>query len=688
MKKQRVFKSLSDRDHILLRPNMTIGATDETSVFDYILKDEKFSYEEIKYVPGLVKIINEIIDNSVDEAIRTNFEFGNLIKVNFNSDTNFIEVEDNGRGIPVELNDDGIYMPILCWGQARAGENFESDDSGRDTIGMNGIGSYATNVFSLQFIGETSDGHNKLNVKFVDNAESYEISTRKSTTKYTKVQFQPDLKRFGLTEQDVFSDDSIYKKIIYQRLLNLSICYPKIIFHFNKKAIKVSSPKNILAQFGDNFEFYSNDKYMFAIYSNESDDFRFYSYINGLKLPNGGQHIDLISNEITSIIRDKLSKKYKTIKPGEIKNKLFVVFYGSNFLNPKFDSQTKEKLTNSIKEVRDYLGDLDLQKIAAKILKNNSIIDPIIETYRIKEELKKRQEINSLNKKKKKITDEKYMPPTDNIFKYLVLAEGESAAGGISAVLGREGIGYYELKGIPLNAYEKKTLDVLTNKEIRVLIELLDLDINLEKEKDSKNWYLYNDTIVNENDEIMIDDYFYRVIDLKDKVLIDSVDMNKYKHQKNVRRKLAKKSISYENILLGTDQDLDGVHIRGLLLALFLRYAPNLIEEGRLKILKTPLLILRKGSNIEKIFFDFDEYNLFINNNDISKYTVQYMKGLGSWEQEDLMKLFKKYGFDYFIETFEWCEETYKYVHQWMSGSESDSRKDLLQNNEFDIFKI
>lgn len=262
-------------------------------------------------------------------------------------------------------------------------------------------------------------------VTFKDNMSTFDFTKRKSSQKYTIVSFKPDLDKFTLTHNDVFSENSLYKQIIKQRLINLSICFPEITFYFDGKSIKSQNSKQILTKFGDNFEFQSTDNCIVAVYPNSDDTFRFYSYLNGLRLINGGNHIDLISNEITNIIREKLSKKYKLIKPGEIKNKLFIVFYGKGFKNPKFDSQTKEKLTNSTKEIRDFIEGIDLEKLSQKILKNDNIIDPIVEVYKIKEEFKKRQEIDSLQKTTKKIIkNKKYLPATENN-EFLLLAEGD-----------------------------------------------------------------------------------------------------------------------------------------------------------------------------------------------------------------------------------------------------------------------
>lgn len=627
---EQVVKKLSDREHILLRPSMYIGGVDLTRVDDYFLENNKIEYKTIEFVPGLLKITNEILDNSIDEAIRTSFEHANKIKVSFDNKSNTITIEDNGRGIPVKkVPGEDVFQPELAWGQARAGSNFEDDES-RETIGLNGVGSFATNVYSKKFIGETSDGKNKLTVTFTDNAENSKVKKVKSTKKYTKVTFEPELERFNLSPDDVFSKDSIYSKIIYQRLINLAICYPDITFYFNGKIVKAGTVKKFLSHFGESFEFINGDNYMIGIFPNETDDFKHYSYMNGLKLSQGGNHIDYVTNEVVRHVREKLSKKYKTIKPGDIRNKLFVVFFMWGYPNAKFDSQTKEKLTNSVKDIKEYLGDLDLATFSKKVLKNKDIIDPITETYRIREELKKRQDLKKLNNTKGKVKDVKYTPPIGKC-EHLVLCEGESAMGGISAVLGRKNIGYIELRGKPKNVYKAKSAQILKNKEIKLLVEVLNMDLTKKEQS----------------------------------------------------------NISYQNIVFGTDQDLDGFHIRGLLLATFGRFGLNLIKEGRIKQLQTPLIVLKdKKDNIKYDFLTFHEYNKFISTNSTKGLYVDYKKGLGSWDQEELEQIVEKRGFDYLMDTLEYDEDTEKLIDIWFGGKGADIKKELLDSHEFDIFKV
>ena len=406
---------LTDRDHVLKRPAMYIGAVNSSSFSEYIFENNKIENKEISYVPGLIKIINEIIDNSVDACIKSKFTKGTHISVKMTSDT--VEVKDDGTGIPYDLIN-GKTSAEVAWGTMRSGSNFE-DDEHRTQIGMNGVGSFCTNCFSTKFTGISDDGIKKVTCHFSDNAEKCKTTVSDSTGNTgVSVTFYPDLERFGLEKID-----ESHILMIKQRLINLNLTYPEISFKFNGKTININSFKKYVSLFGENPEIYETEKYCFAVLHNENDDFRQFSYVDGLKINDGGTHIDIISLNIVNRIRDKLVKKFKSIKPGDIKNKLFIIAFLKEFPNPKFNSQSKEKITNSNAEMTNYLGDIDYENFVKKILKNKDIIDPITEVYKIKEELKRRQEMKSLNAPKK-IKNDKYLPPIGES-KYLLIVEGE-----------------------------------------------------------------------------------------------------------------------------------------------------------------------------------------------------------------------------------------------------------------------
>lgn len=185
--------------------------------------------------------------------------------------------------------------------------------------------------------------------------------------------------------------------------------------------------------FSDNAILQSVDNATICIYPNEYDEFKQYSCVNGVDTIRGGSHVDFIVNEICSRVRNKLVKKYKTIRPGDIKNKICVSVLLTNFTNPKFDSQTKECLVNNNHDIIEHLNqNFDFDDIAKKILKSESIIDPIIETFKLKQQIKTKLQLKQINKNKVKIDASKYVPPIGNEYNYFCIAEGASASGGLS----------------------------------------------------------------------------------------------------------------------------------------------------------------------------------------------------------------------------------------------------------------
>jgi len=224
----REIKKLTDREHILLRPGMYVGSTQPITEKRYIIENDKFIEKEITYVPALIKIIEEIIDNSIDAFVDTHFKNNPKIKIQIEED-HFI-VEDNGPGIP-NKKIDNEWMCKIAWGTAKAGSNFDGD---RISVGMNGVGSYLTNVFSKTFIGENKNNGIKVICKWTNNADKYFQKESKTNLSGVKVESWPDFNRFnknGFTENDI--------KIIESRVKMLALTYPEIKFYFNRELIKI-----------------------------------------------------------------------------------------------------------------------------------------------------------------------------------------------------------------------------------------------------------------------------------------------------------------------------------------------------------------------------------------------------------------------------------------------------------------
>ena len=612
------FKKLSDIEHVLECPQMYIGSMDYVTKESFIYDDGKFTIKQYSYIPSLIKIVDEIIDNAVDSAIRSNFKC-NKIKIEINSES--VRVIDNGPGIPVIpfSDEDKRYLPTIAWTQMRAGTSFNKE---RQTIGAHGLGSVATNIFSKNFMGISNDGKYQCIVRCSDNLSHINSEINKTTKTGVEVYFEPDWSKFNITKFD-----QTHINLIYQRILNLSICFPKITFWFNKEKIKLN-PKNFINMFNEHFVSYEDDNIILGIVPNNYDDFKYYSYVNGIKLVNGGNHIDIISNEIITRIREKLNRKCKGILPGDIKNKLTLIVFFNGFKNPKFDSQTKERLTNSNAEINEFIrqSSLNYDNLVKNIIKKEEIINNIIETFQLKEELKLRKNLKS--NKKKKFKSDKFLSAIDEN-KYLLLVEGFSAMSGLSSSLGRHDKAYYALRGLPLNAYDSSLQKIISNEELTDISHILDLTFDSET-----------------NDKI-----------------------------------------NFDKIVIASDADYAGIRIYCLLIGLFYRFGRNLFNDLKIYRLNTPIVYIENSKGkIVKYFMTLDEFNEYEKNNKLEG-RVRYTKGLGSWTKEKLRTIIDAKGFEYFLEPAILTEDSIQYIDWWLNSDKinSDKRKEFIQQYNLDI---
>ena len=632
------FEVLTGRLQILQRPTMWIGAVNKTTQKMFILTDDKVEHREIEYVPGFKKICDEILDNSLDALIAHSNASGS-IKVKIDEEK--VSIEDDGPGIPVvkkklsEIEEKNLpaeearqiknsYLPQLAWTRLFSGSNFQ-DDENKTTIGAHGVGSTATAIFSTKFIGKTDDGNKSCVVKSLDNMEKVSCKVGDTSGKSgTVVEFWPDLKRFGLDKID-----QVYFDLMYQRLLCLAITFPKIKFSFNGKKID-NNEKKFLKLFSENVVSASFDKGFIGIYPNDSDEFNFFTYVNGMHMSRGGSHVDYMSWQIVSPIRDKLVKKYKTIKPADIRNRLSIVVFMRDFPNPKFDSQTKETLTNAQSEISNYLNNkIDFEKLAKDILKNNAVMTPIIDMFKIKEELKARQELKQA--KKVKVKSDKYFPGIGEK-KYLFLVEGLSAGGGLMKCLGRDGKYFYCLRGLALNAYDSSIQKIAANQEIKEVMNILNLDLTKK------------------DDESQV--------------------------------------IEFDKIVIATDADVDGINIASMLMGWWYKLCPSLYKQHKIYRLNTPIVIIEDAKeNIKKWFFNLDDFKKWEATNNDKKLKIVYLKGLGSLSTSQLDYIIKQQGFESLLEEYTLDDMSDEYFKNWL-GPDAEPRKKYMKEYSFDINSI
>lgn len=620
--KQQVIESIDPKEHVLLFPQMYVGAMQlmQDNGYLYNTENNNFSYISYEYVPGLLKIINEIIDNSIDEFIRTNEKYSNKILIELFED--HINIYDNGRGLPLEIDKkSNLPMGVKAFVTANTGGNFRIKN--RNGIGMHGLGAFLTNVLSNKFNVITINNGNECLLECNNNLNKYKYSISKSNKKSgTIISFYPDFKRFSLLKLD-----KIYEDLIISRLYSIATTYNSINFVIKKIdgkkiIIKNFSYEKYFSLFSDNKINYIQDKYAFCIIPNDLNSFNFSSYVNGLNIKNGGKNIDYILDKIVENLYNIISKKYKNIKKADIKNKLTLISIIKDLNNAQFDSQSKEKITNSIKEIELYynISDKDFDNIS-KLIKNNEIIyNDIINDYKIREEFEKVKNLKKIDSenKTKNIINNKYMSASKKK-EFLGLCEGDSATSQMAALLGRENWGWYSLGGCPNNVWNKDELSLSKSPKFNDLIKIIGIKLS-------------------------------------------SINQNK---------------LIYDKIVITTDADVDGYHFRGLLLGLFYKFT-DIIQQGKLYILETPIAVARKGN--KKILIDtYDDMKKLSDD-----YIIDYKKGLASWDDSEFSKLIDN-DINKYLYKVNYDENLEKKLLKWLSDDTSDERKEDINNCNFDL---
>lgn len=608
--KENIIKILDDKAHIMLNSDMYIGsiAMEEKE----ILSHGKFIKKKI--VPGLQKIGDEIIDNSVDEAIRTGFKYANQIDVTITSSE--MSVKDNGRGLPqgvvVTPEGDEIPGPVAAWTRARTGGNFEK---GRTTIGKNGVGSALTNFFSDKFVGETCDGKNTVRVFCTNNAENISHKVTKGGKQGTTVTFTPDFEKFG-----VFRFDDEIMEVFESRLQTLAVAFPEITFKFNGKKIS-NNVKNFVKEFGETIEFKNDNTLVF--FACGEDGLKNCSFVNGVHTKNGGSHVEDLVNNVADALIPMIKRKHKVeVNRARIREMLTVGVFLRNFEDPKFDSQTKDRLTNTWGQVKSHM-EIDIDKFASKFLKSEALLMPIIEAALIRKEAADKAAATKAQKKAKQVKIAKHIKanladdPKRTRKTSLFLTEGDSALGYLASVGDPDSQGGYPLRGKVKNIWDEDDVDVLKNKELLEIMAILDLQIGKEPT------YQY-----------------------------------------------------YDYVDIMTDADHDGVgSIFPLLLAFFYKYWPKMFADGRIRFVKTPVIIIQDPKDLSKNKWYYNLSDFEAEKDKLPRgWEIRYIKGLGSLEKEEYGRVISDpKSFDTIV-----MDDNAKDLFEILYGDSSQRRKDWL----------
>lgn len=633
---------LTGVEHVLKRPDTYVGSVQMesrsmyvASNFDSEIKDVKMEYKEVTYCPAFIKIFDEAITNASDHAIRS----GEVTYIKVNIDKEWISIENDGPGVPVVMHDkEKIYIPELIFGHLLSGENFD-DTQQRFVGGRNGIGIKCTNIYSKKFIIETGDGHKNYHQTFTDNmSKASKAKTRKSKQNFTKITYYPDFEKFGMEGMDDAS-----RSILVKRVIDIAAYNPNVKVSLNGRVVPVKSFRDYMKMFTDDANIYYekiNDFWEIGVTQSPVDSFTQVSMVNGISTIGGGTHVNFVSTTIVNSIKEVLSKTDKdvNIKVSDIRNRI-LVFVNCKLPNPIFDTQTKENLTSRL---NGNSKDVKFNDSTLKRLAKSEMFADIIELSRMKEEIEAHKELNKVVTNNRRIRVDKLVDAnkagTEESEKcHILLTEGDSAKSlaiaGFSQT-GRDYFGAFPLKGKPLNVRDLTISRIKENEEIKNLIQIIGLEFG-----------------------------------------------KKYKNLKSLR---------YGKVVIFSDADTDGYHIKGLIINLFHMFWPELLELDFLYEFVTPILRISQGTK-KKFFYKISDYEKWLTENNSGRgYTTKYYKGLGTIEPVHGKQFFKDINKHLIKFHYTESDETNDIIDLAFRKKRADERKEWLlkykPNNFVDKF--
>lgn len=585
-------KVLEGLDAVRMRPGMYIGSTGAR---------------------GLHHILWEIVDNAVDEAANG---YADKVSVTINADGT-LEVEDNGRGIPVNIHPQlGVSGVEVVFTKLHAGGKFDSDSYGYSG-GLHGVGAAVVNALSEWLICEVYQDGNVYRQEFKSefNPATKKIAAGKpqgplektgnTRRRGSKVIFKPDAR--------IFDDVDYNYDTVSRRLKELAFLNRGVSFTLTDMRVRAKDNRERTQEFKfdggivdfvkyaneDKNRLHPNPVYLqgqkddvvveAAFQYTDSYTENIFSYVNNIPTTEGGTHETGFKAAMTKVLGD-FARKMGAIKEkdvnmtGEDFREGITAILLIKMKNIQFEGQTKTKLGNS--EIRPIVEGLVTEKLNLFLedIRNHDVILKILE--KALQAAKARQaarKAKELSRKKNSLEGAPLVGKISSCIgkkaeeNELFIVEGDSAGGSAKQGRDRHFQAILPLRGKPLNAEKKRLDEVLQNEEFRSIITALGTSIEAD-------------------------------FDIR--------------------------SLRYHKIIILSDADQDGAHIRAILLTFFYRYMRELITEGHVYIGKPPLYRLSKGNKIHYVYSDRELSKL---TEEMGKgYSLQRYKGLGEMNPEQL----------------------------------------------------
>lgn len=616
------YQVLDEIEHVRRRTGMYAGSTELQRSLEWVYDPvaKTMIRQEIEYIPALVKIFSEILDNAIDEHRRAPKTL-DTIRVEFDA-SGTISVQDNGRGIPVQIHPQtGKYVAETVFSNLRAGSNF-NDTEDQQLIGTNGVGSTLTNILSTHFRVESCDGKKVLTQDFYNGLrERTEPKIKPDTKNRTKITFTPDYAFFKIPGLNADHALKMAKKVV-----DAAACNPGVKFYVNGERVNIKDFGDYIALY--NPEYVYDDTPDWKVGISHSDGFEQVSFVNSVETYQGGTHVSYAIDQIVDALREHFKKKYKIeVKPADIRNHMRI-YISANINRPKFSSQTKE---NMISQPSTYKTSWSVPDSMIKKLLKSPIIQSVLDWVEAKQKAAELAELRKLNKEAAKSNPknvDKFDDAVEKVERHkceLYFTEGDSARNSIQSARGKNKlIGSFSLRGKPLSVYDADIKDVISNTEFANILTVTGLQLG-----------------------------------------------------EPVR---SKTQLRFGKLVVLSDQDLDGFHVTSLVLSFFAKYWPELFELGMIYRMNTPLYIATtvKGEIFE--FFTEEEYEAWVPK--APKHKADYFKGLGGFDTETFER-FLEHRDRYLVRITALEAADLAKFELAFSGAEADARKEWLQDMRY-----
>ncbi|MDC3344768.1 type IIA DNA topoisomerase subunit B [Flavobacteriaceae bacterium] len=494
---------------------------------------------------GIYILVKEVLDNSIDEYV---MGAGKTIEITIQGSK--VSVRDYGRGIPL-----GKVVDVVS--KMNTGGKYDSK-AFKKSVGLNGVGTKAVNALSSFFRVESNRDHKSASAEFEQgNLINKELLEESSRRKGTKVSFIPD--------EVIFKKYKFRSEYVAKMLKNYVYLNPGLTIIFNgEKFFSENGLKDLLDDNNNKDDMLypiihlkGNDIEVAITHSKTQYSEEYHSFVNGQHTTQGGTHQSAFREALVRTIREFYGKNFEA---SDIR-KSIISAIAIKVMEPVFESQTKTKLGSTemgggLPTVRTYINDFLKTQLDNYLHKNSAVSESI--QKKILQAEKERKELSGIRKlardraKKASLHNKKLrdcrvhlgdIKKEAHLETTLFITEGDSASGSITKSRNVNTQAVFSLKGKPLNSYGLSKKIVYENEEFNLLQAALNIEDGLE-------------------------------------------------------------DLRYNNIVIATDADVDGMHIRLLLITFFLQFFPELIKEGHLYILETPLFRVR---NKKQTYYCYSE---------------------------------------------------------------------------------